>query len=130
EPTISDDRIRRVGEPIDAFYGLVAERLAQETDFSYDPEKGEFVADFPHIISDPVAPGDIIYKDLNGDGEITLEEDRQVIGSHIPRYTFGLRGDLGWKGFDFSFFLQGVGEVDGYLYGSARHAFISESSFP
>ena len=129
DPTIGD-RIRMVGQPLDAFYGLVAERLAQEDDFSYDPEQGTFVADFPHVISDPVAPGDIIYKDLNGDGEITLDADRQVIGSHIPRYTFGFRGEVGWKGFDLSIFLQGVGDVDGYLYGSARHALISESSFP
>jgi TonB-linked SusC/RagA family outer membrane protein len=129
DPTI-DDRIRMVGQPLDAFYGLVAERLAQEEDFSYNPETGSFVADFPHIVSDPVAPGDIIYKDLNGDGVVTLEDDRTVIGSHIPRYTYGFRGDVGWKGFDLRLFLQGVGEVDGYLYGSARHAFISESSFP
>lgn len=129
EPTLGD-RIRMVGQPLDAFYGLVAERLAQENDFSYEPGSGTFVADFPHIVSDPVAPGDIIYKDLNGDGEITLDEDRKVIGSHIPRYTYAFRGELGWKAFDFSFFLQGVGDVDGYLYGSARHALISESSFP
>lgn len=129
EPTIGD-RIRMVGEPLDAFYGLVADRLAQESDFSYNPATGEFEADFPHIISDPVAPGDIIYKDLDGDGEVTLENDRKVIGSHIPRYTYGFRGDMAWKGFDFSFFLQGVGDVDGYLFGNARHALISESTFP
>ncbi|MEO2061902.1 MAG: TonB-dependent receptor [Christiangramia sp.] len=129
EPTVGD-RIRMVGEPLDAFYGLVAERLAQEDDFSYNPATSSFEADFPHISSDPVAPGDIIYKDLNGDGEITLEGDRKVIGSHIPRYTYGFRGDLAYKGFDLRFFLQGVGKVNGYLYGSARHALISESSFP
>lgn len=129
EPTIGD-RIRMVGQPLDAFYGLVAERIAQENDFSYNPEQGTFVADFPHVISDPVAPGDIIYKDLNGDGVITLDDDRQVIGSHIPRYTFGFRGEVAWNGFDLAVFLQGVGDVDGYLYGSARHALISESSFP
>ncbi|MCM4155751.1 TonB-dependent receptor [Gramella sp. AN32] len=129
DPTVGD-RIRMVGEPLDAFYGLVADRLAQENDFSFNPNNSSFEADFPHISSDPVAPGDIIYKDINGDGEITLEGDRKVIGSHIPRYTYGFRGDLGFKGFDFQFFLQGVGKVNGYLYGSARHALISESSFP
>ncbi|AHM59812.1 TonB-dependent receptor plug [Flammeovirgaceae bacterium 311] len=129
EPVV-DDQVRLVGYPLGAFYGLVAERLAQEEDFSYNPETGTFVADFPHIVSDPVAPGDIIYRDLNGDGVITLDDDRQVIGSPIPRYTFGFRGDVAWRGFDFNLFLQGVGEVDGYLYGSARHAFDSESSFP
>ena len=131
EPTVGD-RVRLIDHPLDAFYGLVAERLAQEDDFTYDPETNDFVPDFPHLQSDRslLAPGDIIYKDLNGDGEITLDEDRKVIGSHIPRYTYGFRGDVGWKNFDFRFFFQGVGDVDGYLYGAARHALISESSFP
>ncbi|MBF9255710.1 TonB-dependent receptor [Pontibacter sp. 172403-2] len=125
------DRIRREGDPLDAFYGLVADRLAQENDFSYDPEQGQFVPDFPYIHNDPMAqPGDIIYKDLNGDGEITLDDDRQVLGSHIPRYTYGFRGTAGWKGIDFSFFLQGVGKANGYLFGAARHALISEGSLP
>lgn len=124
------DRVRLLGEPIDAFYGLVADRIAQESDFKYDLEKGKFVPDFPFVKSDPVAPGDIIYKDLNGDGEITLADDRQVIGSHIPRYTYGFRGNMEWKGIDFNFFLQGVGQVNGYLHGSARHAYISESTLP
>ncbi|MCC5938970.1 MAG: TonB-dependent receptor [Lunatimonas sp.] len=128
-PTIGD-RVRMVGQPLDAFYGLVAERIAQEDDFRYDPELGRFVPDFPVPVGDLVAPGDIIYKDLNGDGVISLDEDRQVIGSHIPRYTFGLRGNASWNGFDFSFFLQGVGKADGYLTGNARHAFIDQSTMP
>ena len=128
-PTIGD-RVRMVGQPLDAFYGLVADRIAQESDFRYNPETGSFVPDFPTIVGDQVAPGDLIYKDLNGDGVISLDEDRQVIGSHIPRYTFGMRGNAAWKGFDFSFFIQGVGKADGYLTGSARHAFIDQSTMP
>ncbi|HSJ68261.1 MAG TPA: TonB-dependent receptor [Anditalea sp.] len=128
-PTIGD-RVRMVGHPLDAFYGLVADRIAQESDFRYNPETGTFIPDFPTIIGDPVAPGDIIYRDLNGDGKITLDEDRDVIGSHIPRFTYGLRGNAAWNGFDFSFFFQGVGQADGYLTGSARHAYIDQSTMP
>lgn len=84
-------------------YGLVADRIAQESDFSYDPGSGNFVPDFPFIEGDPVQPGDLIYKDLNGDGAVDLVNDRKVIGSHIPRYTFGFRGHMEYKGFDFSF---------------------------
>ncbi|KEO71687.1 SusC/RagA family TonB-linked outer membrane protein [Anditalea andensis] len=128
-PTIGD-RVRMVGHPLDAFYGLVAERIAQESDFRYNPETGTFVPDFPTVVGDPVAPGDIIYRDLNGDGVISLDEDRQVIGSHIPRFTYGLRGNVAWNGFDFSFFFQGVGQAEGYLTGSTRHAFIDQSTMP
>jgi hypothetical protein len=36
----------------------------------------------------------------------------------------------GWKGLDFTFFLQGVGKASGYIRGAARHAYINESSAP
>lgn len=128
-PTVGD-RIRMVGQPIDAFYGLVAERLAQESDFDYNEETKKYTPKYPTYAGDPVAPGDVMYKDLNGDGKITLDDDRQVIGSAIPRFNYGFRGELGWKGIDFSFFLQGVGKADGYITGAARHALINEGSLP
>lgn len=65
------------------------------------------------------AAGDIMYRDLNGDGKIDggkgiLEDtgDRKVIGNSTPRYNFGLILDAQWKGFDMSVFLQGVGKRD------------------
>lgn len=63
------------------------------------------------------APGDMKYKDLNGDGVIdngsnTLDDhgDMDVIGNSTPRYEYSFRADLGFKGFDFSLFLQGIGK--------------------
>lgn len=129
EPTVGD-RVRMIGEPLDAFYGLVADRIAQESDFTYDEANDAYIPNFPHIQGDPVQPGDLIYKDLNNDGEIDLVDDRKVIGSHIPRYTYGLRGYFEYKGIDLNIFIQGVGKVNGLLTGSARHAFISESAMP
>jgi len=70
----------------------------------------------------PVKPGDIKYKDQNGDGTINAE-DRVVIGDMVPRYSYGLNLSAEYKGFDFSAFVQGVGKVDGYLDGFAAWAF-------
>ncbi len=63
--------------------------------------------------------GDIIYRDLNGDGKIntgdnTLDNpgDREVIGNSLPRYNYALKGDFSWNGLDISIFFQGVGKVD------------------
>src|SRR5690606_26138541 len=41
--------------------------------------------------------------------------DRTIIGTTIPRYTYGFNLDLGYKGFRLSTFLQGVAKADGYL---------------
>lgn len=61
-------------------------------------------------------PGDVRFKDLNGDGEIsngkgTLADhgDLEVIGNSTPRYEYGIRLGGEYKGFDLSIFLQGVG---------------------
>lgn len=62
-------------------------------------------------------PGDVKFVDLNGDGEIdngdgTIDNpgDMKIIGNFTPRYNYGIRIGADWKGFDFSTFLQGVGQ--------------------
>lgn len=123
------DQVRLEGYPLDAFYGFVADRIAQESDFNI--VDGKYVPKFPFQKGDLVAPGDLIYKPADADAtEITVLKDRVILGSEIPRYTYGFRGDLDYKGFDFSFFLQGVGKADGYLGGAARHPFINNSAMP
>jgi len=64
-------------------------------------------------------PGDVKFKDLNGDGVIysgtnTLSNpgDRKIIGNSTPRYQFGANGSVGYKSFDFTFVLSGVAKQD------------------
>ncbi|MEJ5960649.1 SusC/RagA family TonB-linked outer membrane protein [Pedobacter immunditicola] len=63
-----------------------------------------------------VAPGDIKYKDQNQDGIIN-ESDKIVLGTSIPRYTFGANLNASYKGIDAGVFVQGVGKGNGYLFG-------------
>ncbi len=75
-------------------------------------------------------PGDVKFKDLNGDGvidnglqqvKIWNEEkqiyepgygDLDIIGNTTPRYEYSFRIDAAWKGIDFSMFWQGIGKRD------------------
>ncbi|WP_420602248.1 SusC/RagA family TonB-linked outer membrane protein [Flagellimonas sp.] len=87
----------------------------------------------PFVENSPVPyPGDIKYKDLDGDGLITDGNgtvapqfddngnliadtgpgDRKRIGNNTRRYQFGINGNAAYKGFDFSFVLSGVGKRD------------------
>jgi len=50
------------------------------------------------------APGDIRFKDLNGDGVVDLL-DQTFIGNPTPDFTYGLNADCAFKGFDFSVFI-------------------------
>jgi len=62
-------------------------------------------------------PGDIKFKDLNGDGKITPGNstvsnpgDMKIIGNTSPRLPFGFNANLDWNNFFFSVFFQGIGK--------------------
>ena len=76
-----------------------------------------------------VAPGDLKYKDQDSDGVIN-SSDQVIIGSPIPRYTFGLGLFLEYKGVDLNLLLQGVGKADGYVWGHSIGAFHEGGSMP
>lgn len=66
--------------------------------------------------------GDVQYADLDGDeiisyGTNTLDNpgDRRIIGNNTPRYAFGFTGDVAYKAFDLSFFIQGVAKRDAWI---------------
>ena len=66
-----------------------------------------------------VQPGDVKFKDLDGDGVITAGEnthlnpgDRKIIGNNASRLLFGANLGVNWKGFDLSVLMQGVGKRD------------------
>ena len=58
--------------------------------------------------------GDIRYADIDGSNSID-ENDKDIVGSTIPRYTYSLNLNFGWKGIRLGLLFQGVGKTDGYL---------------
>ena len=70
--------------------------------------EGQPLGKFWGLVSDGVDPqtGDIKYKDLNGDGRISVS-DKTYIGDPNPDFTFGLTNDFAYKNFTLSVFFQG-----------------------
>ncbi len=73
-------------------------------------------------------PGDIKFRDLNGDGKIDIGQNRmsdpgdlQVIGNSTPRYTWGVNLGGDWNNIFFSGFFQGVGKQDWWPGSEASH---------
>ena len=81
----------QVGYPIGYFYGYKTAGVFQNQD-QIDKTSAKY--------SD-AKPGDLIWVDVNGDGEIT-EDDRTMIGDPHPDFTAGLNLWMAWKGFDLS----------------------------
>jgi len=48
------------------------------------------------------------FVDHAGNGDVMSDDDKVMIGSGIPDYTYGLTINLGWKGFDFTAFGSGA----------------------
>lgn len=98
------------GHPISTFYGWRTNGLYQT--------QGEIESD-PNIANDArradglIQPGDVRFLDLNGDQMID-DKDRTIIGSPIPKITYGLNATLGYKGIDLNLFFLGVADVDIY----------------
>ena len=115
------------GRVLGEIWGYETDRLFQESDFNADGSLKDGIATQSLFESGSFkyGPGDVKYKDLDGDGKIsygsnTLDDhgDLKVIGNSLPRmeYNFGI--DLTYRSFDLRMFFQGVGSRDYWAYGS------------
>lgn len=87
----------QVGHPIQSFYGYIMDGIFQSA--------AEVAA---HATQrDGTAAGDIRFRDLNKDGVIDVN-DREFLGSFLPKYTYALNLGANYHNFDLSLFFQGV----------------------
>lgn len=56
-------------------------------------------------------PGDVRYTDIDGDGKITPDKDKVLLGGSLPRYIYGTTLGAEYKGLDFNLVVQGVGKI-------------------
>ena len=108
EPTYSSElsHLFHVGNSNAQVYGLIAERL-----FIDDKE----VANSPKQSYGEYMAGDIKYRDMDGDGQIT-DNDKVPIGyPTTPEMIYGLGFSVGYKGFDLSTFFQGSGRSSFFI---------------
>jgi TonB-linked SusC/RagA family outer membrane protein len=84
------------GHPIGSFYGYKMTGIFQSAEDI-----------FTSAYQGPgIRPGDVKYKDINGDGKIDAN-DRTFLGSAIPKFTYGLTTTLNYQNFDLFILFQG-----------------------
>ncbi|MGK6350039.1 SusC/RagA family TonB-linked outer membrane protein [Parapedobacter sp. DT-150] len=89
--------ITRIGSPVGMIIGYVYEGIYQnEQDLQNYPA-------FPGAI-----PGNMRFRDVNGDGEITPFQDFDVIGNPYPDFNWGITNVLRYKDFDFRVLVVGA----------------------
>ncbi|MGF7026545.1 SusC/RagA family TonB-linked outer membrane protein [Sphingobacterium sp. HSC-15S19] len=105
------------GKPIGQLFGFIDEGLFTEADFS-DIANGTLRSDIPRHTFGPVRPGDIRYRDLNGDGVVDALDRNAIGGTEDPQIVFGFGSNLRYKAVDFGFFFQGVSRTYRIIGGS------------
>lgn len=107
------------GHPVGQLFGLVDDGLFTEDDF-VNVEEGTLKEGIPaHTFTSLVRPGDIKYKDLDGDGAITLMDRTAIGGTVDPQLVYGFGLNSTYKNFDINVFFQGNGRTYRILGGSS-----------
>ncbi|WP_246485083.1 SusC/RagA family TonB-linked outer membrane protein [Chitinophaga qingshengii] len=118
EPNYPDQNryLSRVGYPVSQWWGLVAER--------YFVDEHE-VLNSPRQNYGAAMAGDIKYKDINGDGQIT-DLDKVPIGyPTTPEINYGFGFTFGYGAFDISAFFQGSGRSSLFINPSDISPFVT-----
>ena len=113
---LTGDYMTYVGKEVGQFYGYVFEGIARTQE--------ELDAHNAVAMQQGAQVGDCMYKDLNGDGQITAD-DREVLGSGLPKLNFGLSAHLEYKMFDMSISTYGAlgFHVADYLYNALNSSY-------
>ena len=102
-----------IGHPMQVYYGY------QTAGLFIDAADVKEWADMK-AINPNAQPGDVRYKDISGpdgvpDGKVDPIYDRAILGSRIPKTTYGANFNVGYKNLDLSVLVQGVSGVKGLL---------------
>ena len=112
EPAAILDTYRsQTGKPVGQLFGLIAERLFTEDDFDENGMLKEGIPAQKFSDMSNLRPGDIKYKDLNGDGEVTSVDATAIGGTRIPEIVYGFGATVSYKSFDLGVFFQGTGKT-------------------
>lgn len=109
--------INMVGEEMNSYYGYKVIGIYQT--------EAECAAD-PIAVANNLQPGDFKYQDVDNN-DIIDGDDRQVLGSYKPDFTYGLNLALNWKNLDLA--ITTYGEVGGEIYNRKRALRYAQSNY-
>lgn len=97
----------RTGHPVGTRFGLEAIGFFyDENDVANSPDQSAFGS---------TRPGDLKYRDINGDDVIDEDDFARIGKSWMPEVLFGATLNLSYKGIDFSALVEGVTETETFL---------------
>ncbi|WGQ09174.1 TonB-dependent receptor [Pedobacter gandavensis] len=105
--------------------------------FRYDQARGlidlglfqsyEEIRNSPKQMFGEYMPGDVKYKDVNGDGIINDDDVVPIGASRVPSMIYGFGFSVMWKNFDVNIHLQGAGSSSYFINGASVYPFVNGS---
>lgn len=106
-----DDYLVKVGQPVGLMYGFVTDGFYKIDEFDYNAATATYTLKAgvaANAVYGTPQPGSLKWKDLNNDGRITADADRQVIGDANAKFTGGWYNQFSYKNFELSVFVNFV----------------------
>ncbi len=114
---VTPTSITRMGDPVAQFWGYQIEGMFSESDPTEVIGKNTVITNQTYFVNEATGaiqymqprarPGDARYQDVNQDGRLT-DADKVILGSPLPKLTFGISINLQYKGFDLQAFFNGT----------------------
>ncbi len=98
--------------PIGAYWGFKVDHVAvdQADVDAYNRRAAEQTGNPASLYQDGLKPGDLIFRDLDGDGQVT-DKDQAYLGSNLPKWAYGVNLNLAYRHFDLMASVQGIAGV-------------------
>lgn len=96
----------KTGQILGQYYGLICDGF-----YNTWEEVNDVARPRSSWNNDKIQPGDLKYRDINGDGVIDSNDEVPIGYSNFPEITYGFSIGGDWKGFDFSVLFQGATHV-------------------
>lgn len=109
--------VNQVGKEMNSYYGYKVVGIYQTK---------EECAQDPIAVANGLVPGDFKYEDVNKDGKID-GDDKQVLGSYIPKFTYGFNAGFEWKDLDFE--ITTYGQAGAKIYNRKRALRYAQSNY-
>jgi TonB-linked SusC/RagA family outer membrane protein len=109
----SQPYLQRTGNPVSQPFGYVFDRFYRIDDVASNVPNHNYI----------LKPGDMVYKDLNGDGLIDQDDQKPIGFPNYPEYIFGLNAGFNFKNFDFNMSWAGAANTSRMLDESLNEPF-------
>ena len=124
EPAPAYPWLEKRGTNVLARFGYIAEGLYESEEEIKERNITQFGETYPGQL---VKPGDIKYKDLNGDGHIDEYDMCKIGRGDVPKYYYGFGGDFRYKNIGVGILFQGTAGADRVMEGSGIRPFTSST---